>query len=165
MLNSIISLTSTLIVTVVAAFIAQLLYDRFKKPTPHYGFDFEKEVPYHSAVPTGFSVLPETKYLENYIYIENYGDMWLSDVSTEVYFKNKKERSHYKTMGITDNFFNLEIEELSTPYRPQIIPTPTSKKETIEEKTKTGFFVSRSDMEKLKCLSFSVTESRWVICP
>ena len=49
MLNSIISLTSTLIVTVVAAFIAQLLYDRFKRDTPHYGFEFEKEVPYQAA--------------------------------------------------------------------------------------------------------------------
>ena len=86
--------------------------------------------------------------------------MWLSDVSVKVYFKNKKERSHYQTLGITDNLFNLEIEDLPTPLplehrlnRPQILPLPKSKEETIEEKTKIGLFVSRSDMRKLKCLT------------
>ena len=163
MLNSIISLTSTLIVTVVAAFIAQLLYDRFKRHTPHYVFGFEKEVSYQFT--TGGTTLatlltPETKYLENYIYLENCSEeVWLSDVSTEVYFKNKKERTHYQTMKITDNLFNLEIEDLSTQFplehrlnRPNIPSLPKSKKETIEEKTKTGFFIGSSDMEKLKCL-------------
>ena len=98
--------------------------------------------------------------LENYIYIENYSEeVWLSDVSTEVYFKNKKERTHYRTMGITDNLFNLEIEDLSTQFpleyrlnRPNIPSLSKSKKETIEEKTETGFFIGRLDMEKLKCL-------------
>ena len=163
MLNSIISLTSTLIVTVVAAFIAQLLYDRFKRHAPYYDFKFEKEVPYQAA--TGgatFAMLaiPTTEYLENYIYLENYSEeVWLPDVSTEVYFKNKKERTHYQTMGITDNLFNLEIEDLSTQFpleyrlnRPNAPSLPKSKKETIEEKTKTGFFIGSSDMEKLKYL-------------
>ena len=103
--------------------------------------------------------MPVDGNLENYIYIENHGAVWLSDISTEVYFKNKKERSHYQTMGITDNLFYLEIEDLSTPLpleyrlnRPQILPLPKSREETIEERTKTGFFISQSDMEKLKCL-------------
>ena len=163
MLNSIISLTSTLIVTVIAAFIAQLLYDRFKRPIPNYNFKFEKEVPYQTTtVRATFAALsiPTTEYLKNYIYLENYSeDVWLSDVSTEVYFKNKKERTHYQTMGITDNLFNLEIEDLPKQLplayrlnRPHIPSFPTSKKETIEEKEKTGFFIGRSDMEKLKCL-------------
>ena len=164
MLNSIISLTSTLIVTVVAAFIAQLLYDRFKRPTPNYNFKFEKRVPYQAIRRSeiGFPTLPipTTEYLENYIYLENYSEeVWLSDVSTEVYFKNKKERTHYQTMGITDNLFNLKIEDLPRQLpleyslnRPSMIPLPESKQETIEEKTKTGFFIGSSDMEKLKCL-------------
>ena len=53
----------------------------------------------------------------------------------------------------------LEIEDLSTQFplehrlnRPNIPSLPKSKKETIEEKTKTGFFIGSSDMEKLKCL-------------
>ena len=103
--------------------------------------------------------MPVDRNLENYISIENHGDVWLSDISIEVYFGNRKEGSNYKTMGITDNLFNLQIEDLPTPLpleyrlnRPQIIPMPTSEKETIEEKTKTGFFISQSDMEKLKCL-------------
>ena len=41
MLNSIASLLSTLIVTVVAAFIAAVLHDKFKRPMPRYGFDKE----------------------------------------------------------------------------------------------------------------------------
>ena len=163
MLNSIISLTSTLVVTVVGAFIAAVIHDRFKRPIPNYNFEFEKEVPYQTA--TGRATLatfftPETKNLENYIYLENYSEeVWLSGVSTEVYFKNKKERSHYQTMGITDNLFNLEIEGLPTQFpleyrlnHPSMIPLPKSKKETIVEKTKTGFFIGSSDMEKLKCL-------------
>ena len=159
MLNSIISLTSTLIVTVVAAFIAQLLYDRFKRPTPHYGFDFEKEIPCRDYVGLSNITVPFDRNLENYIYIENHGDVWLSDISIEVYLGNRKERSNYKRMGITDNLFNLEIEDLPTPLpleyrlnRPQILPLPKSKEETIDEKTETGFFISKSDMEKLKCL-------------
>ena len=164
MLNSIISLTSTLIITVVGAFIAAVLHDRFKRHTPQYSFEFEKRVPYQSIrrSATGFPTLPipTTEYLENYIYLENYSEeVWLSDVSTEVYFKNKKERTHYQTMGITDNLFNLEIEDLSTQFpleyrlnRPNMIPLPESKKETIAEKRKTGFFIDSSDMKKLKCL-------------
>ena len=106
----------TLIYTVVGAFIAQLLYDRFKRPTPHYGFEFEEGVPYQSAVPAGFYFHSGTEYLENYIHIENYGeDVWLSDVSVEVYFKNKKERTNYQRMGITDNLFNLQIEDFVLP--------------------------------------------------
>ena len=159
MLNSIISLTSTLIVTVVAAFIAQLLYDRFKSPTPKYNFHLEKEIPYRDYVHFSNTTMPVDGNLENYISIENHGDVWLSDISIEVYLGNRKERSNYKRMGITDNLFNLEIEDLPTPLpleyrlnRPQILPLPKSKEETIEEKTKTGFFISQSDMEKLKCL-------------
>ena len=106
MLHSIISLTSTLIVTVVAAFIAQLLYD---SPTPKYNFHLEKEIPYRDYVRFSNTTMPVDGNLENYIYIENHGAVWLSDVSTEVYFKNKKERSHYQTMGITDNLFYCVI--------------------------------------------------------
>lgn len=160
MLNSIISLTSALIVTVVGAFIAQLLYDRFKRHTPHYGFEFEKEVSYSDYVSALGSFMSVDGNLENYMYLENYSEeVWLSDVSTEVYFKNKKERSHYQKMGVTDNLFDLEIEDLPTQFpleyrlnRPSMIPLPESKQKTIEEKTKTGFFIDSSDMEKLKYL-------------
>ena len=151
----------TLIYTVVGAFVAQLLYDRFKGPIPRYGFEFEEGVPYQSAVPAGFNFHSGTEYLENYIYIENYGeDVWLSNVSTAVYFKNKKERTNYQRMGITDNLFNLQIEDLPTQFpleyrihRPQPPSLPTGKEEVIEEKTKIGLFVSGSDMQKLKCLT------------
>jgi hypothetical protein len=163
MLNSIISLTSTLIVTVVGAFIAAVFHDRFKRPTPHYVFEFEKEVPYQTTMGgTTLAILPvsTTEYLENYICLENYSEeVWLSDVSTEVYFRNKKERSYYQTMGITDNLFDLEIEDLPTQFplehrlnHPTMPPLPKGREETIEEKTKTGFFIDNSDMEKLKCL-------------
>ena len=163
MLNSIFSLTSTLIVTVVGAFIAAVFHDRFKRPTPHYFFEFEKEVPYQTTMGgTTLAILPvsATEYLENYICLENYSEeVWLSDVSTEVYFRNKQERTHYQTMGITDYLFNLQIEDLPTQFplehrlnHPNIPSLLKDKKETIEEKTKTGFFIGNSDMEKLKCL-------------
>ena len=164
MLNSMVSLASTLIVTVVGAFIAAVVHDKFKRPTPHYIFVFEKEVPYQSIrrSATGFPTLPmqTTEYLENYIYLENYSEeVWLSDVSTEVYFKNKKERTHYQTMGVTHNLFDLKIENLPTQFpleyrlnRPNMPSLFKSKEETIEEKTETGFFIGNSDMEKLKCL-------------
>ena len=129
------------ILTVLAAFLATFLYDRFKRPTPRYSFEFEKEVPYQVGNSIGFFSMGSA-YLENYIYLENYGEVWLFDVATQVYCKNKKERSRYQIMGITENLFNLEIEDLSTPlpleYRlnhPKIPLLPKSKEETIKEKT------------------------------
>ena len=68
---------TTLILTIVGAFIASVLYDRFKRPTPRYTFEFNKKVPYESkgtqrveGLPMLTMVdIPITKYLGNYIYI------------------------------------------------------------------------------------------------
>lgn len=144
---------STFILTIVAAFIASVLHDRFKRPIPLYSFNFEKEVAYQSTR-RGTSLLDfmvETEYLTNYVCLKNYGAMALSNVSTEIHFDKKKERLHYQTIGATEGVFDLEIEYLPTPL-PQIPDLFANRDEVIEERTETGFFIHDSDMEKLKSL-------------
>ena len=150
---------TTLILTVVGAFIAAVLHDRYKRPTPHYGFEFEKEVPYQAVSGVGIFSMMTTQNLENYIYLENYGAMPLFNISAEIHFDNKKERLHYQAMGITEKLFNLKIEYLPTPlpleYRLKNLSLDIlsrSEEEVIKEKTETGFFIDKSDMKKLKCL-------------
>lgn len=150
---------STFILTIVAAFIASVLHDRFKRPTPRYFFEFEKEIPYKSASGIGVFASVETKYLKNYICLKNYGTMSLFDISAEIHFDSKKDRLHYQTIGVTEGVFDLEIEFLPDPlpleYRlnhPKIPDLFAGRDKVIEERTKTGFFIDDSDMEKLKSL-------------
>ena len=156
LLLTIVGAFGTLIFTVVGAFIASVLYDRFKRPTPFYEFKFEKKIPYESFPPkSSFLDMSITLYLENYISLENYGDTELFNVSTELHFDTKKEQRYYREMGITEKLFHLEIEHLPSPYnlKSTELLTATSKSEVIRERTKTGFFVGSSDMQKLKTLS------------
>lgn len=160
MLNAIL----TFISTIVAAFIASVLHDRFKRPTPRYSFEFEKEIPYKSASGIGVYVHVETKYLKNYICLENYGTIALFGVSTEIHFDNKKDRLQYQAVGVTQGVFDLEIEFLRTPLpHHSIIPNPLDgRKKVIEERTKTGFFIDDSDMEKLKSLKSIKVKVKYV---
>lgn len=146
---------TTFILTVVGAFVAAVLHDRFKRPIPYYRFEFEKEVPYQSFGNAGILSSRTTEYIKNYICLENNGTVPLFNVSAEIHFDTKKERLHYQTMEITKKLFNLEIEHLtaSLPFE-HLIPdfVLKGKEEVIEEKTETGFFIDRSDMKKLNCL-------------
>ena len=143
------------IVGVALTILCGVLRDRSKRTTPDYGFKFEKKIDYQVFVHNGFYPQQTTEYLENCICIKNHGDISLSNVSTEVHFENKKERSNYKRMDITRSLFNLDIEYLSG-YSP--FPNPSSlweqsRKQIIRERRKTGFFIDGSDMEKLKCFN------------
>lgn len=150
---------STFILTIVAAFIASVLHDRFKRPTPRYSFDFEKEVEYSAIRGGTLSMEPVTGHIKNYICLKNYGAMSLFDVSTEIHFDKKKDRLHYQTIGVTEGVLDLEIEYLPDPlpleYRlnqPNIPDLFADRDKVIEERTKNGFFIDDSDMEKLKSL-------------
>jgi hypothetical protein len=138
--------TLTFISTIVAAFIASVLHDRFKRPTPHYSFNFEKEVEYKSNRGGTFFMGLETEYLTNYVCLKNYGAMALFDVSVEIHFAKKKDRLHYQTIGVTEGVFDLEIEFLPDPLpleyrlnRPQIPDLFANRDKVIEERTETGF--------------------------
>lgn len=154
----------TFIMTLVGAFFGAIfgiasvvLYDRFKRPLPNYGFDFEKEISYQSAAYLSRTIIiPQTEYLKNYIRIENYGNVPLFNVSTKIWFNTRKERRYYQTMEIRENLFDLEVEYLEEYYytlEPPIILQNKGKNEVIKEKTKQGFFIPDSAMEKLKRLS------------
>lgn len=150
---------SAFIMTIVGAFIASVLHDRFKRPTPRYSFEFKKEVEYNSNPGGTFFMGRVTEYLKNYICLENYGAVSLFDVSTRIHFDKKKDRLHYQTIGVTEGVFDLEIGFLPDPlpleYRlnhPKIPDLFAGRDKVIEERTKTGFFIDDSDVEKLKSL-------------
>ncbi|MEH0007945.1 MAG: hypothetical protein V6Z82_04405 [Flavobacteriales bacterium] len=152
----------TFISTIIAAFIASVLHDRFKRSTPRYYFDFEKEVGYNANPGAGSRVLfgaGITEYLKNYICLENDGTMSLFDVSMEIHFDSKKDKLHYQTMGVTDGLFDLEIERLSAPlpleYRlnhPKMPDLFTGREKVFKDRSEKGFFIDDSDLEKLKNL-------------
>ena len=158
----------TFIMTLVGAFFGAVfgitgvvLYDRFKRPPPNYDFDFEKEVSYQTTVSRPFFggvniQAPATEYFENYICIKNYGTVPLHNITTKIHFDKKKERRYYQTMEIREELFDLEVEYLEE-YSPTIeLPTflpNEGRNEVFEERTKQGFFIPDSAMEKLKRLS------------
>ena len=137
--------------------IGTILYNRSKRPAPNYNFEFEKEVSYQDAVQVRDTVLSEIGYLLNYIRIENYGDAPLFNVSTKIWFNTRKERRYYQTMEIKENLFDLEVEHLSTYSHTlaqhNLLLMVRGAREVFEEKTKQGFFIPDSAMEKLKRLS------------
>ena len=144
----------TLILTVIGAFIASVLHDRFKQPTPYYVFTFEKEVPFQEAGgPLGIPLL--TRYYLNYICIENYGEVALHNISIAIHFNRKKERLDYRAAGIVKDPFKLEIEYLreyiSTLSPPVLLHQ--GRDEVYEEKIKTGVFIGKTNMQKLKTLA------------
>ena len=163
LLLTIVGAFGTLILTVVGAFIASVLHDRFKKPTPGYFFTFEKEVPFQEGV-GALGISLQTRYFLNYICIENYGQVALHNISIAIYFNRKKERLDYRAAGIVKDPFKLEIEYLQE-YRPTI-PNPIilqqGRNEVYQEKIKTGFFIGKTDMQKLKCLSPIKVKVRYV---
>ena len=136
--------------TIVAAFIASVLHDRFKRPTPRYSFEFEKEGEYHANHGGAFFTGRVTENLKNYICLENYGAVSLFDVSTRIHFDKKKDRLHYQTIGVTEGVCDLEIDFLPDPLpleyqlkHPRIPNLLAGREEVIEERTKTGFFHKR----------------------
>ena len=158
----------TFIMTLVGAFFGAffgvagvILYDRFKRPTPNYGFEFEKEVSYQTTVSRPFVnrlniLAPSTGHLKNYIRVRNYGTFPLHNLTTKIHFDKKKERLHYQTMEIRDDLFDFKIEYLEEYFPTIELPTflqNEGKNEVIRERRKQGFFIPDSAMEKLKYLS------------
>ena len=139
--------------------IGTILYNRSKRSTPNYDFEFKKEVSYQGAVRTsGTFFMPTTGYLPNYIRIENYGDDSLFNVSTKIWFNTKKERRYYQTMKIAENLFDWEVEQLSAhshlyARNEDMLLLASGEEEVFEQKTKQGFFIPDEAMEKLKRLS------------
>ena len=137
--------------------IGTILYNRSKRPTPNYDFEFEKKVPYQDVVDVFGTIMPRSGYLLNYIRIENYGDVPLFNVSTKIWFDTRKERRYYQTMEISENLFDLEVEHLSvnssTRAQLDLLSSMRGAKEVFSEKTKQGFFIPKEAMEKLKHLS------------
>ena len=139
--------------------IGTILYNRSKRPTPNYGFEFEKEIPYQGVVQGAFGmVIPETRYFPNYIRIENYSAAPLFNISTKIWFDTRKEQLYYQTMKIAENLFDWEVEELSAishihAYSEDILLSTKGEKEVYEAKRKQGFFIPDPVMEKLKRLS------------
>ena len=137
--------------------IGTILYNRSKRPTPNYDFEFEKKVPYQDVVDVFGTIMPRSGYLLNYIRIENYGDAPLFNVSTKIWFDTKKERHYYQTMEISENLFDLEVEYLSVyshlQAQHEVFLSLKSAEEVFEEKRKQGFFIPDVAMEKLKRLT------------
>ena len=135
-----------------------ILYDRYKRPTSDYNFTFEKEVAYQGAARGLNIVIPTTGYFQNYIRIENYGVAPLFNISTKIWFNTRKERRYYQTMEISEDLFDLEVEQLSeyshmTAQLDVLSSLLKGAEEVFEEKTKQGFFIPDKAMEKLKHLS------------
>ena len=137
--------------------IITILYNRSKRPTPNYKFEFEKEIPYQGVVQGAFGmVIPTTGHLSNYIRIENYGADSLFNVSVKIWFNTRKERHYYQTMELPENLFDLQVKELSEYFyfpNQDILLMTKSRAEILEEKTKQGVFIPDETMEKLKRLS------------
>ena len=138
--------------------IGTILYNRSKRPTPNYDFEFEKEVFYQDNVGGFNMVMPTRGHLLNYICIENYGAAPLFNVSTKIWFNTRKERRYYQTMEIAENLFDWEVEQLSShshlhAHDKDLLLLTKGAEEVFKEKTKQGFFIPDEAMEKLKRLS------------
>ena len=155
----------TFIMTLVGAFFGAvfgvagvILYDRFKRPTPNYDFEFEKEVSFQTTVGTSLGmVMPATGCFPNYIRIKNYSAASLFNISTKICFNTKRERRYYQTMEIAENLFDWEAEQLSAysdiQVQHELLLSIRGEEEVFEERIKHGFFVPDEAMEKLKRLT------------
>lgn len=132
----------------------KVLSDRYKRPTPNYEFEFEKEVQCYGYGAVLGVYDPRSEDLKNYVSIKNSDTVPLHDLTTKVYFNNKKERRDFQIMEIADNLFDLEVEHLLAHSHTNRQHNPArSKNGVIREKREQGFFIPDSAMEKLKRLS------------
>ena len=149
----------TFIMTLVSAFfgvVGVILYDRFKRATPNYGFEFEKEPQYYGPGAIIGIYETESGCCKNYIRIKKSGRVPLHDLTTKIHFDTKKEGQYYQTLGLKEDIFKLKIEcvldHSPTPKESQL-ETIKTKEEFLKERKKQGFFIPDSTMEKLKILS------------
>ena len=133
-----------------------ILYDRFKRPTPNYGFKFEKEPPHYGPGAVIGIYETESEYCQNYISIKKSGRVPLHGLTTKIHFNTKKERLYYQTLGLKKDIFKLKIEcvlDHSPTLKESQLELIKTKEEFLKERKKRGFFIPDSAMEKLKILS------------
>ena len=153
----------TFIMALVSAFFSEvfgvvrvILYDRFKRPIPNYGFEFEKD-PRRDGPGAVIGIYEtESEDCKNYISIIKSGRVPLHDLTTNIHFNTKKEGRYYRTLGLKEDIFKLKIECVldysPTPKESQLELIKT-KEEFLTDRNKRGFFIRDSAMEKLKILS------------